>query len=284
MFHLLVKYDGWADGRDFLALERAFEFTDAELIPRSPDGALDFDRVLGAPALFTTEIRGKGAKYARVGTISRVRSQGSRIQIDYTFDGTIAPLAFSTLERLTRELSIDSVELSRTHWAIKNIDLFKVLLATQSALAPSPKAFHLDKTGINDTLLSVMMPFDLRFKDVYESIAAAAGRTGMTCLRADDIWRNEAIIQDIVSLICTSRIVVSDCTNRNANVFYETGIAHTLGRDVVLITQSEADVPFDLRHLRFIVYLDNGEGRQKLADQLEKRIRTLLADESRRAD
>jgi hypothetical protein len=193
-------------------------------------------------------------------------------------------LAFSTLERLTRELSIDSVELSRTHWAIKNIDLFKVLLATQSALAPSPKAFHLDKTGINDTLLSVMMPFDLRFKDVYESIAAAAGRTGMTCLRADDIWRNEAIIQDIVSLICTSRIVVSDCTNRNANVFYETGIAHTLGRDVVLITQSEADVPFDLRHLRFIVYLDNGEGRQKLADQLEKRIRTLLADESRRAD
>lgn len=97
----------------------------------------------------------------------------------------------------------------------------------------------------------------------------------MQCLRADDIWKYDAIIQDVVSLINRSRIIVCDCTGRNANVFYEAGIAHTLGRDVILITQSEADIPFDLRHLRYVVYLNNGEGRGQLAERLRQRIQTL---------
>ena len=61
--------------------------------------------------------------------------------------------------------------------------------------------------------------------------------------------------------------MIADCTGRNPNVFYEIGIAHTLGRDVILITQNEADVPFDLRHLRYVQYLNNGEGREVLAQR-----------------
>src|SRR6266700_3613748 len=44
-------------------------------------------------------------------------------------------------------------------------------------------------------------------------------------------------------LIDRSRVVICDCTKRNPNVFYEIGIAYTLGRDVILITQNDADVP-----------------------------------------
>jgi hypothetical protein len=95
-------------------------------------------------------------------------------------------------------------------------------------------------------------------------------------LRADDIWEHEAVIQDIVSLINQSRIIICDCTRRNANVFYETGIAHTLGKDVILITQNESDIPFGLRHLRYVTYLNNNEGREQLADKPLKRIQTLL--------
>jgi len=53
----------------------------------------------------------------------------------------------------------------------------------------------------------------------------------MQCLRADDIWDHDAVIQDVVSLINRSRVVVCDCTERNANVFYEAGIAHRLGKE-----------------------------------------------------
>ncbi len=53
-------------------------------------------------------------------------------------------------------------------------------------------------------------------------------------------------------------------------------IAHTLGREVILITQSEHDIPFDLRHLRYIRYLNNGQGRAALVAALQGRAQTIL--------
>ena len=121
-----------------------------------------------------------------------------------------------------------------------------------------------------------MMPFDAGFNEVYGSSQQAAACAGLRCRRADDIWENAAIIQDVVALIDRSRIVVCDCTGRNPNVFYEAGIAHTLGREVILITQNEQDIPFDLRHLRYIRYLNNAEGRAALATALQARMQTIL--------
>lgn len=70
-------------------------------------------------------------------------------------------------------------------------------------------------------------------------------------------------------------IIVSDFTGRNANVFYETGIAHSLGRPVVPITQTMADVPFDLQGFRAQQYLPNGEGLAELQKKLAAKLATL---------
>ncbi len=121
-----------------------------------------------------------------------------------------------------------------------------------------------------------MMPFNAEFNAVYESIRQAADNVNLRCRRADDIWENAAIIQDVVALIDRSRVVVCDCTGRNPNVFYEAGIAHTLGREVILITQSEHDIPFDLRHLRYVPYLNNAEGRNALTEALQSRMQTII--------
>jgi hypothetical protein len=59
-------------------------------------------------------------------------------------------------------------------------------------------------------------------------------------------------------------------------VFYEAGIAHTLGKHVIPITQSAEDIPFDLRHHRYLRYLNNGEGRAQLQTDVGKRIAQLL--------
>ena len=61
-------------------------------------------------------------------------------------------------------------------------------------------------------------------------------------------------MQDIWVSICNSRLVIADCTGRNANVFYEIGLAHSVGTPVLLITQSPDDIPFDLRSIRYISY------------------------------
>lgn len=178
------------------------------------------------------------------------------------------------MAQCVRENSHSSISSSRDNCS--RFDLVRIILGSQVIKLPSPRIFTPPSgEAVDNALLSVMMPFDPRFDDIFATIQSTARAMNLQCLRADNIWEHDAIIQDVVSLISRSRIIVCDCTGRNANVFYEAGIAHTLGRDVILITQSDADILFDLRHVRYVTYLNNGEGREQLAERL--RLRTNAA-------
>lgn len=278
MFHLLVKFEQWSKSRDSLRLERVFEYTEQSIADKfKPNEKLATKRIVTVPALFVNETDGRGPQYARVGTINKAKISGNEVELDYTFDQSIPPISNSMLRDLANQLKIESFEFIRTHWAMKDVDLFFVLLKNQISLLPSPKVFKLDDhEGMDQKLVSFMMPFNTRFNKIHATMKESINELKMQSLRADDIWVHDAVIQDIVSLIYKSRVVVCDCTGRNANVFYEAGIAHSLGRDVILITQNKKDVPFDLRHLRFIHYSNTLVGRKKLSDELQRRIRTLL--------
>jgi len=141
----------------------------------------------------------------------------------------------------------------------------------------SPNIFQVPSESVDQNLISVMMPFSSELSAVCESIKEAASLTGFYCKRVDDIWEHSTVIQDVFSLIFQSYIVVCDLTGKNPNVFYEAGIAHTLGKHVVPITQSDDDIPFDLKHHRYAKYLNNGEGRERLKEDLASRFRTLAS-------
>lgn len=139
----------------------------------------------------------------------------------------------------------------------------------------SPNIFSIPKESVEPQLISVMMPFNPAFSGVYSAISDAGSSAGFTCKRVDDIWNHSTVIQDVFSLIFQSFIVVCDFSGKNPNVFYEAGIAHTLGKHVVPITQSEQDIPFDLQHHRYAKYLNNGEGLEILKQELHSRFVTL---------
>ncbi|MDA8347073.1 MAG: hypothetical protein M0Z66_16665 [Thermaerobacter sp.] len=61
-------------------------------------------------------------------------------------------------------------------------------------------------------------------------------------------------MKDIVRELRDADVVVADLTDRNANVFYELGIRHSLKNRTVLIAQNIEDVPSDLRQYGIIVY------------------------------
>lgn len=63
-----------------------------------------------------------------------------------------------------------------------------------------------------------------------------------------------SMLERIYSQISRADILVADMTGRNANVFYEVGYAHALGKNVVLLTSVAQDIPFDLKHFPHIVY------------------------------
>jgi hypothetical protein len=135
--------------------------------------------------------------------------------------------------------------------------------------------FRMPATPPEPDLLSVMMPFAQQFDYVYQAIQGACTQAGLRCARADNVWQESEVIQDIFSLIFRSKIVICDFTGQNSNVFYETGIAHTLGKHVVPIAQTGHDVPFDLRHHRYLTYEYTQPGLDFLAQKLVPRLRTL---------
>jgi hypothetical protein len=145
----------------------------------------------------------------------------------------------------------------------------------QKRIIFSPSVFEIPDAVQDENLVAVMMPFSQEFRGVYDAIKSACSSMGFDCKRADDIWEHSILVQDIFRLIFTARIVISDFTGRNPNVMYETGIAHTLGKIVVPITQIEKDIPFDVVHHRYLSYLPNGEGLTALSDGLQHRLRGL---------
>lgn len=101
----------------------------------------------------------------------------------------------------------------------------------------------------------VMMPFKSPFDVYYESIFKPAIRaTELEPIRADDLFRPSVIVSDLWDMIQRAKVLLAELTTKNPNVFYELGLAHAIGKPVILVSETMDDVPFDLQQLRVILY------------------------------
>jgi len=120
----------------------------------------------------------------------------------------------------------------------------------------------------------VLMPFAEELRPVYEDhIVTAVKGLGLSVARADDFFTADSIISDVWNAVSSAGIIVADCTTRNPNVFYELGIAHTLGKRAILIAQSATDIPFDVHHIRTIIYEFTPRGMKQFEEQLAATIK-----------
>ena len=72
--------------------------------------------------------------------------------------------------------------------------------------------------------------------------------------RADTTLDQRAVMNDVIEGLQTANLVIADLTGRNANVFYELGIAHVLQKPVIILAQDKEDIPFDLSAYRTLIY------------------------------
>jgi len=123
--------------------------------------------------------------------------------------------------------------------------------------------------------LFVVMPFEESLQFIYEDhIRKVAASHDLTVARGDDLFGTNLVASDVWNAINACRIVIADCTGRNGNVFYEIGIAHTIGKPVILISQSMDDIPFDIQHHRALVYQTTPEGLRNLEKNLSDALRS----------
>ena len=275
MFNLIVSTGVQGETSGTIGADRVFEYADDGMAERfKSNGKLDIAAIMSLPTLLMQE--GISDEIAAVGWLSRIELRGRDYQLRFALDQAVPRLTNSAIRAMASELHMVDWEFSRNHWAIKDVDLFRVLYEKKVGERPTPRVFPLSRNPVNPKLISMMMPFEASSTETYRTVKAAVEAAGYECRRADDFWLHPHIMHDIVELITTSQVIICDLSRKNPNVFYEAGIAHTLGKEVILITQHESDVPFDLRPLRHIPYLNNGEGRQALAAKIVARLQTVM--------
>lgn len=86
----------------------------------------------------------------------------------------------------------------------------------------------------------------------HEKLEPLLRKLGYICERCDIQPPNKLIEHRIIESIYEASLVVADLTNMRPNVLYELGIAHTVPKKTVLISQDR--LPFDLRDCDTIMY------------------------------
>ncbi|MBU0641334.1 MAG: nucleoside 2-deoxyribosyltransferase [Planctomycetes bacterium] len=159
-------------------------------------------------------------------------------------------------------------------------DKFRVVDFSADSASTTGQSARLKKLGksvnvdANDSCF-VMMPFAKPHGDYYSTIyEPAISKAGLTPVRADnEVFGAGKIMDQVWSGITSAKVLVAELTTKNANVFYELGLAHALKKPVVLVSSNEEDVPFDLHHIRVIYYdVNDPFWGQKLLEKVAENI------------
>jgi hypothetical protein len=113
-----------------------------------------------------------------------------------------------------------------------------------------------EETRVVKGQVLILMPFHKEFLPVNYMVKNVCDELKLICVRSDQEYVDGNILQHIVKLIASSELVICEISGRSSNVFYELGIAHALGKKVVLIStmSSEFSIPFNLKTSGIILY------------------------------
>jgi len=101
----------------------------------------------------------------------------------------------------------------------------------------------------------VAMPFAEDMDDVFHyGIQGAVNASGYLCERADLSAFTGDVIEWVKARIASASLVVADLSGANPNVYLEVGYAWGCGRPTVLLVKDAAQLKFDVRGQRCLVY------------------------------
>jgi hypothetical protein len=107
---------------------------------------------------------------------------------------------------------------------------------------------------------------DSAYEGAYKVVAQ---QFGLKCMRVDEVPDSGKISDQILEGIAESKYVIADLTGNRPNCYYETGFAHALGKELILIVRDDDTVHFDLAGHRFIRWRTETDLRKKLKERIQ---------------
>jgi len=130
----------------------------------------------------------------------------------------------------------------------------------------------------NSPTCVVLIPFEKKpneatiLQSMYDHIIKPeVVQAGFRAIRTDEVSPEFRFIDQIRLAIKESAVVIADLSGNNPNIMYEIGLAHALGKPVILISTDVALAPFDLLGSRMLLYDPNR------TDDFRKKLKTFLS-------
>lgn len=131
--------------------------------------------------------------------------------------------------------------------------------------------FKKEKTQVDKDLIFVIMPFKEEYNKIYSWIEEAVRASSLKCLRVDKEIFTGGIMDRVRENIVKARCIIADLTEANLNVYYELGLSHGYSKNVIMLAQDIDKLPFDLKHLRMVLYKQDNKTEfvKQLIEEIE---------------
>lgn len=169
------------------------------------------------------------------------------------------------------ELYVNEVKVCSGLAQIVRAQLAFYIYGTKEVLVDN---FKIDKSAPK---AFVVMQFSPEYNELYEEVIKPnCKKFGLEVIRADDMYTNSLILEDITKNIREASVVIADITVDNPNVFYEVGYAHAINKPTILLSDKKrAKLPFDVSGFRTLFYENSIGGKRAVEENLSKYLQNL---------
>jgi len=132
---------------------------------------------------------------------------------------------------------------------------------------------------VDDRMASVLVPLTDEGDDLYdEAVKPALEREGLIPRRALEFEDDEDKLKAIWRDVCRSRMVVADLTGSDPLVMYELGIAHTVGKESLVLCKRGQCPKFPSKLIRanFLDYDEGEDGMVKLRAEMAEALHQMM--------
>lgn len=145
----------------------------------------------------------------------------------------------------------------------------------------NPTVFHGRNFLKELDLCFVLMPFTEPYLEIFNKIIKPTVESnGFRCVKSDDISSLNPVIEDIGANINKASLIIADISENNPNVLYELGICHTIGKEVMILTQDSDHIPFNFRHLRTYPYSNEIASSEALKTNITSVIQNIKSTQN----
>lgn len=169
------------------------------------------------------------------------------------------------------ELYVHGVKVAATNRTLKRGQVGVLLqgnagsaIRNVSVIEDSPMCF---------AVMQFTEEFNILYKDVIRPVCESYG---YKVVRGDDFYTSGQIMEDITQSIRAAALIIADVTPNNANVFYEVGYAHAIGKPTILLSDKKRErLPFDISGFRTLFYDNTIGGKAVVEARLKQHLDAL---------